>query len=66
VLTGGEDPQKVRAAGEFEWLVHRRLLLRRRLVELDRRIAEHHTLFSWARQMWFDLMLQFESWIAHG
>jgi hypothetical protein len=66
ILTAGEDPEKVAAAGELEWLTHQRLMLEARLAECDRNAASHRTLFSWARQTWFDLMLQFESWIAHG
>ena len=65
-LTMGEDPEKVRAAGELEWLAHQHLLLERRLAECDMLAAQHRTLFAWTRQVWFDLSLHFESWIAHG
>ena len=66
ILTAGDDPQRVAAAGEFEWLTHRRLLLEARLAECDRNAAAHRTLFAGARQIWFDLRLNFESWIVHG
>jgi len=66
ILTDGEDPQKVEAAGELEWLTRQHLRLKDRLAECDRHAAGKKTLFSWARQVWFDLMLNFESWIAHG
>ncbi|HVM99256.1 MAG TPA: hypothetical protein VMT68_03495 [Caulobacteraceae bacterium] len=66
ILTAGDDPEKVRAAGELEWLTHQRLMLEARLAECDRNAARNKTFFSGSRQVWFDLMLQFESWIAHG
>jgi|HubBroStandDraft_1064217.scaffolds.fasta_scaffold06606_6 hypothetical protein len=64
-VTGG-DRDKVMAAGELKVLARLEALLKARLDEIDRRAAEKRTLFSWPRQVWFDLMLNFESWIAHG
>lgn len=65
-LAHGSYLQKVEAAGELDFLSRQKSHLERRLAELDQRIAEHRTLFTWFRQTWFSLMLQFESWIAHG
>ena len=65
-LAHGNYLEKVEAAGELNFLSRQKVLLERRLAELDRRVAEHRTLFTWIRQMWFSLMLQFERWIAHG
>jgi predicted GNAT superfamily acetyltransferase len=64
-LDHGEDAEKVAAAGELDFLERRDARLRRRLVEIDRRAAEHRTAFAWFRQEWFNLMLQLENWIAH-
>jgi hypothetical protein len=65
-LALGADEEKVEAAGELRFLLRRKALLETRLAEVDRRIAEHRTLFSWFRQEWFNLKLHVESWIAHG
>jgi hypothetical protein len=65
-LEHGEDAEKVIAAGELDFLARQDARLRRRLAEIDRRMAEHRTAFSWFRQEWFNLMLQMENWIAHG
>ena len=65
-LTHGSHLERVLAAGELNYLQHQKARLERRLEEIDRRIAEHRTLLSWFRQEWFNLMLHFESWIAHG
>ncbi len=62
----GTDLDRVAAAGELEFLARQERRLRLRLAEIDRRAAEHRTLFSWFRQEWFNLMFQLESWIAHG
>jgi hypothetical protein len=62
----GADDEKVAAAGELDYLARREAVLRRRLVEIDRRVFQRRTLFSWVRQEWFGLMLNLESWIAHG
>jgi hypothetical protein len=66
LLDHGQDNEKVFAAGELDFLGRQEAILGRRLAEIDRRNAEHRTLFSWARQEWFNLMFQVESWIAHG
>jgi hypothetical protein len=66
LLDNGADDEKVAAAGELDFLARQEALLKRRLAEVDRRMAEKRGLFSWARQAWFDLMFHFESWIAHG
>ncbi len=67
LLARGDDADKVIAAGELDYLGRRDTLLKQRLEEIDRRIAEHQDNFlSWFRQEWFNLRLQFESWIAHG
>ncbi|HTX49826.1 MAG TPA: hypothetical protein VME40_10595 [Caulobacteraceae bacterium] len=67
LLAHGDDAEKVVAAGELDFLNRQEVKLRGRLADVDRQIAEHHrTLFAWARQTWFSLMLYFESWIAHG
>jgi hypothetical protein len=62
----GADDEKVAAAGELDYLARREAMLRRRLVEIDRRVFQRRTLFAWVRQEWFGLMLSLESWIAHG
>jgi hypothetical protein len=66
LLANGGDAEKVIAAGELDFLSRQEAMLRVRLADVDRHIAEHRALFSWARQAWFSLMLNFESWIAHG
>jgi len=66
LLANGDDAEKVLAAGELDFLNRQEAMLRGRLAEIDRRIAEDRALFSWVRQEWFNLMLNFESWIAHG
>jgi len=66
LLRRGADDEKVVAAGELDFLDRQEQRLQRRLAEIDRRMAEHRTLFSWPRQTWFSLMFHFESWIAHG
>jgi hypothetical protein len=65
-LVHGEDAEKVAAAGELDFLERQDARLMRRLAEIDRRMAERRTAFAWFRQEWFNLMLQMESWIAHG
>ena len=65
-LAHGSYFEKVEAAGELDFLRRQKAHLERRLAELDQRIADHQTLFTWLRQTWFSLMLQLESWIAHG
>ena len=65
-LANGGDAERVVAAGELDFLARQDARLLRRLAEIDRRAAEHRTAFSWFRQEWFNLMLQLESWIAHG
>jgi hypothetical protein len=65
-LANGVDEQKVAAAGELDFLMRQRAEIRRRLDELDQRIAEHRTGLSWMRQQWFSLRLSLASWIAHG
>jgi hypothetical protein len=62
----GSYVEKVLAAGELSFLQRQKTRLERRLDEVDRRIAERRTLFSWYRQVWFNLTVQVESWIAHG
>ncbi len=62
----GDDIDKVAAAGEMEFLARQKAEILARLGEIDRRIAERRTLFSWVRQQWFNVNLAFESWIAHG
>ncbi|HUZ13509.1 MAG TPA: hypothetical protein VMU93_11715 [Caulobacteraceae bacterium] len=66
VLEKGEDAEKVDAAGELEFLGRQKAMLERRLREIDHHLAEPATAFRWVRQEWFNLMLHFESWIAHG
>ena len=65
-LAYGEDDAKVEAAGELEHLARWEAMLKRRLLEIDRRMSRRPSPFAWARQAWFGLMLYFESWIAHG
>jgi len=65
-LERGDDAEKVGAAGDLEFLLRRKMALERRLQEVDRRQAEPETALRWFRQEWFNLMLHFESWIAHG
>jgi hypothetical protein len=62
----GADAERVAAAGELEFLRRQKIMLLARLIEVDRRMAAHQTLFSWFRQEWFNLRLQIESWIVHG
>jgi predicted nucleic acid-binding Zn-ribbon protein len=66
MLAAGTDEEKVEAAGELDILARQRAMLEARMREVDRRIVERRTLFSWYRQTWFSLMFYFESWIAHG
>ena len=67
LLAHGEDAEKVTAAGELDFLQRQDAKLKARLAEVDRRISEHRdSVFGWARQEWFNLMLHLESWIAHG
>jgi hypothetical protein len=67
LLARGEDAEKVSAAGELDFLERQDALLRARLAEVDRRMADHRdSVFSWFRQEWFNLMLRLESWIARG
>jgi hypothetical protein len=67
LLDHGEDAEKVTAAGELDFLQRQDARLKARLAEIDRRMAERrNSVFSWFRQEWFNLMLQLESWIAHG
>jgi len=65
-LAHGSYLEKVEAAGELDFLGRQKAHLERRLAELDQRIAERRTFFHWFRQTWFNLMMQFESWIVHG
>ena len=65
-LADGDDRQKVEAAGEIDFLGRYKAMLEQRLGEIDWRMAGHRTFFAWFRQAWFNLMLHFESWIAHG
>jgi len=66
-LARGEDEAKVIAAGELAHLARQEALLQHRLIEVDRSMmAQRSNPFAWARQTWFGLMLNLESWIAHG
>ena len=65
-LDSGADREKVEAAGELAFLKRHKALLVLRLREIEWRMAGHGTLFSWLRQAWFNFVLGFESWIAHG
>ena len=62
----GEDDERVSAAGELDFLDRQEGMLEAAWREIDRRDAEHRTASRWARQEWFNLMFQLESWIAHG
>ncbi|MGH6956113.1 MAG: hypothetical protein ACREEW_05555 [Caulobacteraceae bacterium] len=64
-LAEGTDGEKVEAAGELDFLGRKHAMLERRLEEIDRRMAERPGVFTWFRQVWFNLMLHLESWIAH-
>jgi hypothetical protein len=66
VLERGEDAEKVDAAGELDFLLRQKAMLERRLEDVDQRLGEPETALRWFRQEWFNLMLHFESWIAHG
>ena len=66
VLERGADVEKVDAAGELQFLARQRALLEGRLNYIDRHLGEPETAWRWFRQEWFNLMLHFESWIAHG
>jgi hypothetical protein len=66
IMRNGDDLEKVLAAGELDFLHRQQVMLVNRLVEIDRRLAAHQTLFSWVRQEWFSLKLHFEDWITHG
>ncbi|HEY3797134.1 MAG TPA: hypothetical protein VGL58_02190 [Caulobacteraceae bacterium] len=65
-LIHGEDFVKVTAAGEIDFLHRQERMLLDRLERIDRRLTDPPSIVSWMRQEWFNLMLQFESWIAHG
>ena len=62
----GADSERVIAAGELDFLARQEALLRNHLEGIDRLGADRRTMFGWARQAWFGIMLNFESWIAHG
>jgi hypothetical protein len=62
----GTDEAKVMAAGELNFLGRQEAMLKARLDEIDERARKPRTLFSGLRQVWFDLMLNLESWIVHG
>ena len=62
----GEDPERVFAAGELDFLDRQEGMLRHRLDEIDEHNADHHTMLAWARQEWFNLMFHLDNWIAHG
>jgi hypothetical protein len=66
VLMNGEDYEKVVAAGELDYLDRQRALLHTRIAQIDRRLADGRGLGALFRQEWFNLMLHFESWLAHG
>lgn len=66
LLDHGADDEKVFAAGELDFLERQEAMIRHRLAEIDQRMAERRTAFSGFRQEWFNLKLNFESWIAHG
>jgi hypothetical protein len=67
LLARGLDVEKVAAAGELDFLHRQDARLTSRLAEIDRRMTGRpDSVFSWFRQEWFNLMLQMESWIAHG
>jgi hypothetical protein len=56
----------VTAAGEIDFLHRQERMLLDRLERIDRRLTDPPSIVSWMRQEWFNLMLQIESWIAHG
>jgi hypothetical protein len=62
----GADDERVFAAGELDFLDRQEGMLRDRLGEIDGLSAEPHTMVSWVRQEWFNLMFQLDNWIAHG
>jgi hypothetical protein len=62
----GADDERVFAAGELDFLDRQEGMLRHRLDEIDTHTTDHHTVLSWARQEWFNLMFQLDNWIAHG
>jgi hypothetical protein len=66
LMDHGGDDDRVFAAGELDFLDRQESMLRGRLDEIDSHIAEHRTFLAWARQEWFNLMYQLDSWIAHG
>ena len=66
VVDHGADDERVFAAGELDFLDRQEGMLRHRLGEIDAHTAEHHGMMSWARQEWFNLMFQLDSWIARG
>jgi hypothetical protein len=66
LLISGDDFEKVVAAGELDFLGRQRAMLKMRLAQVDRRLAEGHGFFSPLRQVWFSLMFHLESWLAHG
>jgi hypothetical protein len=61
----GSDEERVMAAGELSFLARQEEMLLARLAEIDGRARKHRTLFSWARQAWFDLRLSLEHWVVH-
>lgn len=62
----GSDEERVMAAGELSFLARQEEMLLARLAEIEGRAKGRRTLFSWARQAWFDLKLSVEHWIVHG
>ncbi|MBV9994277.1 MAG: hypothetical protein JO127_03595 [Caulobacteraceae bacterium] len=65
-LAEGAYREKVQAAGELALLRRQLAMLQSRLAEIDLGEATHRTRFGWFRQVWFNLRLHFEDWIAHA
>ena len=66
LMAHGEDDERVFAAGELDFLERQEGMLKHRLGEIDSHMADHRGFLAWARQEWFNLMYQLDSWIAHG
>ena len=65
-LTWGSDREKVDAAGELDFLRRHKALMELRLREIEWRMGGNRSVLSTIRQAWFNFMIGFESWIAHG
>ena len=64
-LTRGSEAQKVKAAGELNFLMRQKRALEERMAELEASpegVSE--TVLEWIKQEWFNLKQRFEEWVV--